>query len=285
MSKQSIKRRKPIDAATLAALLPGLGHLYCGEVRRGILWMGASVGLMILATICLMLNPGRAGLAWAMGFVAADFIVMFVCVVQSWRLAKRRGDGYQLQDYNRWYVYAILFVVSCVGTAVGISFVLRERVVQAFVVPEGSMSPTIMPGQKVIARVGAYLDRDPERGEVVIFRQPGNRRRFFIKRVVAVAGDTVEWAANGEISINGKPLAQEPASDPGSRRETNLARVYQVASAVNLAPGSATVPANHCFVLGDNRGNSLDSRQFGAVPYASLFAAPVAKGWKLAEID
>jgi signal peptidase I len=277
------KRRKPIDAATLAALLPGLGHLYCGEVRKGILWMGASVGLMIAATVCLMFDPGRTGLTWAMSFVAVDLIVMVVCIVESWRLAKRAGESYQLQDINRWYVYAILFLVSSVGTAVGISFVLRERVVQAFVVPERSMSPTVAPGQRVVARVGVFLDRDPERGEVVIFRSLENRRRFLIKRVVAVAGDTVEWKASGDILINGKFLPHE-RKDEGDQ-ETNGDRIYQVTLAENLSSGSTTVPPNHCFVLGDNRSKPLDSREFGPVPYASLFAAPIAKGWKMAKID
>lgn len=285
MTSTPSKRRKPIDAATLAALLPGLGHLYCGEVRRGILWMGASVILMIAATVCLMFDPGRTGLTWAMGFVAVDVIVVFACIIESWRLARRIGENYQLQDFNRWYVYVILFLVSGVGTAVGISFVLRERVVQAFVVPEASMSPTIAPGQRLIARVGVFHDRDPERGEVVIFRSLENRRRFFIKRVAAVAGDTIEWKINGEILINGKSLPHQRSADGDSDRETNGERIYQVMLGDNSSAGFATVPPNHCFVLGDNRARSRDSREFGPVPYSSLFAAPVAKGWQMAKID
>ncbi|MFT4641255.1 MAG: hypothetical protein ACI8T1_004592 [Verrucomicrobiales bacterium] len=78
------KPRKPSDAASLSAMLPGLGHLYCGEFQRGILWMGASIILMIAAVFSLLVSPTRSGFTLAISFLLIDLVVWTVCVIQSW---------------------------------------------------------------------------------------------------------------------------------------------------------------------------------------------------------
>ena len=276
------KARKPFDAATLSALLPGLGHIYLGQFQRGILWIGAVTSLMLAAIIALLIHPGGSGFTFAMTLIVIGIGASIVCVVNTWRLARSRRDGhYQLREYNRWYVYVIFFLVGSVGSAVGLSYVLKTRVVQAFVIPTQSMMPTIDPGDRIVALKEVYFDRDPERGELVVFRSPENRRQFWIKRVVAVAGDQVEWRNDGAILVNGETLQHTAGQTDGEFTEKIGEREYSILLAQNQnasdSPGSLTVPSGHCFVLGDNRSNSKDSRHFGPVSYSSLTASPVAK--------
>ncbi len=278
------RRRKPLDAACLSALLPGLGHLYCGQFQRGILWMGASVTLVIAAVVTLVLSPTRDGLQLAACFLVADLIVWGLCTYQSWRLARHLEPDYELREYNRWYVYAVLMLLCGFGSAVGFAFVLHERVIQAFVIPSHSMEPTIRHGDRILTLKETYLDRDPQRGELVVFRNPDNRRQFYIKRIIAIAGDHIEWQDDGKVTVNDTPLIQTSTSSQGIFTEANGDHRYRIklTSSIdtgNAAMGSLIVPPHHCFVLGDNRLNSRDSRHFGSIAYTSLVADPVAKVW------
>lgn len=276
--------RKPIDAASLSALLPGLGHLYCGKFQRGILWMGTSVALILAAIIALIIQPSRAGFTSAMVFLAIDLIIWIACAALAWRLAKRQEGDYTLREYNRWYVYLILLVLGGFGSAIGFSFVLHERVVQAFVIPSRSMEPTISHGDRILTLKEVYLDRDPQPGELVVFRNPENRRQFYVKRVIAIAGDHVSWESDGEITVNGSPLDQAATDASDIFSESINGRTYRIKSTIDehspfVTPGSLTIPPHHAFVLGDHRSFSRDSRQFGPVSYAAMEAAPVAKIW------
>ena len=116
----------------------------------------------------------------------------------------------------------------------------------------------------------------------MVFRNPEQRRQHYIKRVIGLAGDEVEWRENGEILVNGVPLERSPGEGEGTFIEHQDARDYTIKLAPNQAgppPGMMEVPPYHCFVLGDNRSLSLDSRSFGPIAYSGLEAAPVAKVW------
>ena len=121
-------------------------------------------------------------------------------------------------------------------------------------VPTGSMEQTILPGDYVLANRLAYVKREPQRGEIVLFHGEG---AFLCKRVVAVAGDEVSFK-DGDLYINGE-RAEEKYLD--GEVETN-------------SPKTFSVPEGKCFVLGDNREQSLDSRYWEDpyVPYDILTA-------------
>lgn len=171
----------------------------------------------------------------------------------------------------------------------------RSVVASAYVIPSGSMIPTLQVGDRILveklslglnvplplfeAKLGA---QSPDRGDVVVFAQPATDK-VLIKRVVAVAGDRVELAA-GQLQING---AEQTHTALGPVREQDYdeanGRFYEQsykAWADSLGPrrfttlsmraggnyGPVTVPPGHVFVLGDNRDNSSDSRYWGFVP-------------------
>src|SRR5512137_2053810 len=101
--------------------------------------------------------------------------------------------------------------VEAIVVAVVLALVIRSFVVQAFKIPSGSMIPTLLIGDHLLVNKLVYRFRLPERGEVVVFKFPQDRKTDFIKRVVALPGDEVELA-DGKLLINGAPAADPHAS-------------------------------------------------------------------------
>jgi len=154
-------------------------------------------------------------------------------------------------------------LIKTLGPAILIALVVRSSVVQAFWVPSGSMKPTIQIGDHIFVNKLAYTVRmplidtpltdiqSPERGDIVVFVRPGDPKTDLIKRVIAVAGDTVEIKRK-KLFINGVAVPDSHAhfEDPLS----NLPRD-------NMRPRK--VPPRQFFVMGDNRDRSYDSRFWG----------------------
>ena len=142
-------------------------------------------------------------------------LTLFVCafsVIDAFFTARRTRADYRLKDYNRWYAY-ILFWFAISGGYLFSALYVRESLLEAFVVPSASMYPTVYPGDRLLATKNVYLDKDPAIGDVVIFRNPEKRSQAFIKRVVALEGDSVE-IRNDELYINGTKLRREESPAP-----------------------------------------------------------------------
>ena len=136
-------------------------------------------------------------------------------------------------------------------TAIVVAWLIKTFIVQPFYIPSSSMEPTLLPGDRVLVSKLSYRFAEPKPGNVVVFIAPepqGVVETDFIKRIVAISGMRVE-ETNGRLLIDGK-VQDEPFTRPDN--PTN-----------NYGP--STVPANKVFVMGDNRGNSKDSRYFGPI--------------------
>jgi signal peptidase I len=118
----------------------------------------------------------------------------------------------------------------------------------------------LLPGNQNVPPRLAYLFHLPRRGDIVVFEYPRDTSRDFIKRVIGLPGETVE-IRNNQVFINGRPL-DEPYLSPPARTQMG-----------NMAP--VVVPADAVFVMGDNRGNSSDSRSWGALPLDKI----VGRAW------
>jgi len=156
----------------------------------------------------------------------------------------------------------------------------RSSLADHYIVPSGSMEPTLVPGDRVFVDKTAYGLRvpftslvvrdgdEPAAGDVVIFDSPEDGIRL-IKRVAAVGGDEVELRG-GHLSINGVALS-EPGSGDLERIGDELVRLnLQFGGGPDIAP--LVIPEGHVLVLGDARGNSRDSRYFGIVRSTELYA-------------
>jgi signal peptidase I len=146
---------------------------------------------------------------------------------------------------------------------IGALVVIRLAVAEPFRIPSDSMKPTLRSGDHVLVDKLAYDDGMPRRGDLAVFEAPGTGE-IMLKRVVAVGGDTV-GLEDGVLVVNGRPQREAYVEDPDA-----VDSVYF--GPVRVAPGSV-------FVLGDNRGNSDDSREFGAVPADRIIGEAVARVW------
>ena len=135
--------------------------------------------------------------------------------------------------------------------ALVIAFVIRYFIVELYLVDGPSMRPTLQSAERLVVNKFIYRFRAPERGEILVFRYPKDPSRDFIKRVIAVPGDTIE-IKDGRVFVN-QQLMNEPYILSKTRGDYPL----------------TTIPEGHIFVMGDNRNNSEDSRfaDVGFVPY------------------
>ena len=279
--------RFPWLAALLSFITPGIGQVYCGKLVRGLIF-GIIYGLAIPATLGLLayVRPAPTVLFGLLAFVAALGVVA-AAVVDAYRLAVRTKRDYERKPYNRLAAY-LLIGLMIQGSSIGYGLHVRGTLFEAFKITSASMSPTIGLNDRILANKIAYRAADPQYGDIILFHPPtGGWRDTYIKRIVALGGDTVE-IKDEEVRINGRELPRELAG-PGTTvagpagkmvegkvyRERNGRAEYRIFLAdagpsEKPGPVQVTVPENHCFVLGDARDNSLDSRQFGPIPYALI---------------
>ena len=149
---------------------------------------------------------------------------------------------------------------------------IRTFFVQAFKIPSSSMFPTLKVGDRLLANKLVYKFREPERGEIVIFKYPLNPRKDFVKRLIALQGEEVK-IMDGKIFIDGKPV-----------KNTLIENRYYYNSGLYGAEFPAKVPENCYYVLGDNSANSKDSRYWGFVPKKNLVGKPLFVYWPLNRI-
>jgi signal peptidase I len=147
--------------------------------------------------------------------------------------------------------YTEVIVISVV-----LALFVRTFVVQAFRIPSGSMEDTLLVGDFLLVSKFIYWFTDPKPGDVIVFKYPLDPSRDFIKRCVAVEGQTVEIRQK-ELYVDGRRISLPPE---GKHIDS---RTYQQGLNERDNFGPVTVPPGHVFVLGDNRDNSRDSRYWG----------------------
>lgn len=175
------------------------------------------------------------------------------------------GEGKPEQSLLRWMVETALLVLLAFALAQGV----KTFIVQPFTIPSGSMIPTIEEGDYVLAeKLSQRFSGGPEQGDIVVFDDPGGDKPQLIKRVIAVAGQTVD-VHDGGVYVDGKRM-DEP---------------YTHGKPTTLEPGMiqmpVVIPDGFVWMMGDNRPNSGDSRYFGPVPVDSIHGRAFWTYWPL----
>jgi signal peptidase I len=176
-----------------------------------------------------------------------------------------------------------------VALAIGLALVIQALLVKPFQIPSGSMEPTLDIGQRVLVNRFLYHLEDPEIGDIVVFHPPAGTEQGqecgvprrpeqacpqptpdmsdqnFIKRIVAGPGDRLR-IIDGHAVVNGQPAEENFIRPCGGVGECDL-------------KDEITIPPDHYFMMGDNRGASDDSRSFGPVPRDWIIGQAFATYW------
>ncbi|MBU1172330.1 MAG: signal peptidase I [Proteobacteria bacterium] len=273
--------RSPLWAGFLSLAATGLGHIYCGKIEKGLVLFFISFVFAPIISSSMTQGTSSFSLAAVIGSVLILVFVFFYALIDAVITAKKINKPYTLKEYNRWYIY-LAFIIVSVTYPTNLANTIRDHVVQAYKIPSNSMVPGILKHDFVLINKAVYRKHSPEVGDVVIFINPNKRHLDFMKRIVAMPGDTLE-IKNNVVFINDSPLGYRDANDDALKAlgkqvdgtviiEINGSATYGIMLTQDKMPDfqKTKIPNGHCFVLGDNRNNSQDSRKFGPVPLCDI---------------
>ena len=158
-----------------------------------------------------------------------------------------------------WEILKIVFI------ALVIVIPIRYFLFQPFIVKGQSMEPNFEDSNYLIVDELSFRFRDPQRGEVVVFRYPKNISQRFIKRIIGLPGDKIEVKA-GSIMVNDQVLDESKYLPSGVQTPGNI---------------QTSLNENEYFVLGDNRISSFDSRQWGLLPRKNIIGRVLIRAWPI----
>lgn len=225
----SNKGRNTLLAVFLALAMPGLGQIYSGELIKGISYFLIILAISIMGLRGTILLPDSMIIFGTLGTILVSGVMYILTVVDAFNRASAAEVAYQPKPYNRWYFYLAIWLLGRIVWG-GVLDYSTENYIEAYRIPTTSMEPTVRQGDCVLADKTAYRRMAPKRGDVVIFVNPDDRSKKFIKRIEALPGEII-------------------AAADGIKK---------------------TVPHGYVYVLGDNLANSYDSRQFGFIPIRDI---------------
>ena len=256
ISKARNKLKDPWYALFLSRILPGLGHLYIQKALLAFILLTITVAISFFDHL-------------------SDFLLIFLPIITAFSTyhvyfasPKNLSEKKQQQSDNKLFLKAIALLVLISGIANSYFPNLIETKIEPFIIPSGSMLPTL----QIKDRVFVYKSRSyqPQVGDIIVFRATESAKKieieanskpadFYIKRVIAAPNQTIK-IERGIVFLNGQPIIEDYISE-----------------SPNYYLPTTIVPANSYCVLGDNRNNSFDSHIWGFLPQEKI----VGKAYKI----
>jgi signal peptidase I len=263
------KSRNAVIAFLLSLVLPGLGQIYNGQLKKGTFFFGI-----------LLLIPFLAGITRVTTFfygllflILTEICLRIFIIADGVRTAKRLKE-FVPGRYNTWYYHLLIAIVM-----VAVLWVYDTRSMlktQTFNIPTTSNNPTFQVGDCLVADLNAYENSEPDYGDIVVYSRPDGKIYTF--RVAGKPGDKLELKDN-IITINGKPgkatFIKEATSDnfpvsefveefPNGHKHS-IYKFRQDYDSTKANIRDIIVPEDSYYLLGDNRDNALDSRYEGFI--------------------
>jgi signal peptidase I len=259
-------------AAILSLVSAGAGQYYAGSYVRAWTLAALLVCASIAARAFAQTGPSAFYLATALGL-----ILTVAAAVDALRVAQR-AEPSALPPLRRWLrllAFVVVVSIGYQGAQMGAQRLGWAGSSHSYSVPSQSMAPTILRGDHVLADLNAYRDRPIERGDVVVFEHPNESGVLMLKRVIGIAGDTIEMKKR-ELWINGAPVKTVATGEKPKEferdgaelfEETINGRTYRVLYSNNPLQDhfKAKVGEGAVYLLGDHRDFSHDSRFWGPV--------------------
>jgi len=198
-----------------------------------------------------------------LGLVAIGLLILFRHkIAEEWHFFRTRRKEWLHEKWKNW---GEPFVIAAI-----LAILIRTFLLGPYKIPTGSMRPTFMEGDRIFVDKVSYRFHEPERGDIIVFKYPVDRKKDFVKRLIALPGETIE-IQQGKVLINGKAVDEEPISDHYYYNQESWDFGQQ--------GQQVTVPPEHFFVLGDNSAASSDSRKWGFVPEKDLVGRAFCIWW------
>ncbi|SHN22497.1 signal peptidase I [Chitinophaga sp. CF418] len=276
-----VKPRNPWIALLFSLFTPGVGQLYNGQWKKGLL-----IFLIILA-FPVVFGITR-WITFFSGFIICVLgqLLIYLYNIIDAVISARRQALYSLKPYNTWFFY-----VGAVAVVIAVRsiFDLQSLGVINFVVPTASSEPNVKIGDRLIIDMRAYKREPANYGDLAVFKRQGIYR---IYRVVGLPGDRLE-ITGGKIIINGVPAKTKMIAERIIENGKQVQEYEEVLPAghrhhIYLTPAmrnvdkdnfKVTVPADAYFLVGDNRDQALDCRYEDAVAKDSLAGKVVFSYW------
>ncbi len=238
------------------------------SIRRGEAWAAIAAAAILLTPVAGALFRATYSREFNKEVFAANAIGFGLVLIAAALFLRAARTLWKGPVFSVWIVFLVLSTAAFYGY-------------RPLVNPTGSMEDTILAGDQMLVNTMA---RSAQRGDLVVFEYPIDRKNIFVKRVVAVGGDRVHLD-NKKLFVNGAAV-----DEPWARNKTTIidyfrdnfpkspnVRIFAPAEAMlhdNFREGDILVPVGKFFVLGDNRDSSLDSRYWGFITQSDIIGKP-----------
>lgn len=174
----------------------------------------------------------------------------------------------------RQFFSSLLEIAEIALVAVGAVFLIRGFLIQPFLVSGSSMIPTFSDGDYLLIDQITYRFREPERGEVIVFRSPSDQSTYFIKRIIGLPGETVKISDGNIVVVGGTKF-----------REEILEEDYLPVGVSTRGDGDFALGNDEYLLLGDNRSYSFDSRSWGPLKAKDIVGFARLRLWPITELS
>jgi signal peptidase I len=258
----NIKERKPFTALILSFLTPGLGQLYNGQHNKALIYFFIIPFLYLIMGL-FGLRRSITGLLFAIPIALLVITFFIFQLIDAFHRAKK-WPKINLKIYNKWFIYLAIIIVFLFFINPFSTTMMRAGT-KTYKMRSASMAPTLKTGDFIMVDHEYYVKHKPKYGDLIIFKYPKDKSQNFIKRIIGTEDDKIELI-NDDLFINDKKLNLKSINN--NTYEESLGRTdYQILTGHNRNDNfkPIIVTENSVFVLGDNRENSIDSRNFGCI--------------------